>query len=282
MKIMIWFLNGRYLPQGKIKIPVNDLAVLRGYGAFDFLVTYNKKPFLLSDHLDRLLNSAKLIDLPIPYSKKQLELFVLETVKKNRGSSLTIRVVVTGGVSTSNIFPEGQSNVAILVAKRTSYLKSCYQKGIKLKTYEYLRFAPRAKHTDYLPAVVVKNKAYQKGFLEVLYIHKRQILECTTSNFYIVKKDNLITPKENILHGITRKVVLRLAKKMMKVAEKPIYLSDLKSADEALISASDKEIMPVVQIDKLKVNQGRPGKYTKQLIRAFRDYTRNYAKSFKI
>lgn len=278
---MIWFLNGRYLPQQKAKIPVNDLAILRGYGIFDFLVTYDNKPFLLDDHIDRLFNSARQINLQIPYSKKQLRSFVLKTIKKNRSSSLTVRIIVTGGVSSSNIFPEGKSSVAILIEKRTPYPKSCYQKGIKLKTYQYLRFAPQAKHINYLPAVVVKNKANQKSFLEVLYVYQKQILECTTSNFYIVKKETLITPKENILHGITKKIVLQLAKKILKVAEKPIYVNDLKNADEALISASDKEIMPVVQIDNSKINQGKPGKYTKKLIKVFHNYTENYAKNFK-
>lgn len=277
---MIWFLNGRYFPHQKAKIPVNDLAVLRGYGVFDFLVTYNKRPFLLDDHLDRLFNSARQINLKIPYSKKQLKSFVLETISKNRGPSFTVKIFVTGGISSSNIFPEGKSNVAILVEKRTPYPKSCYQKGIKLKSFQYLRFAPGVKHINYLPAVVIGKKAHQKGFLEVLYIWQKQILECTRSNFYIIKNKTLITPKENILHGITKKVVLKLAKKILKVAEKPIHIKSLKNADEALISASDKEIMPVVQIDNLKINQGKPGKYTKELIKVFHNYTHQFA--FKV
>lgn len=277
---MIWFLNGLYLPHQKAKIPVNDLAILRGYGVFDFLITYNKKPFLLEEHLDRLLSSAKQIDLKVPYSKNQLKSFVLQTIEKNHGSSLTIRIIVTGGISSSNMFPEDKASVAILIGKRTPYPQSCYQKGIKLKAFDYLRFTPQAKHINYLPAVVKKNKASQKGFLEVLYLHQQKILECTTSNFYIIKNKTLITPKQNILHGITKKVVLELAKKIMKVEEKPIYVNDLKKADEALISASDKEIMPVVQINNLKIDQGEPGKYTKQLIKAFHHYTKNFAVNF--
>jgi len=277
---MIWFLNGRYLHHQKAKIPINDLAILRGYGVFDFLVTYNKKPFLLDDHLDRLFNSAKKIGLKIPYSKKQLRGFCLETISKNRGSSFTIRIIVTGGISSNNIFPENKASVAILVEKRKPYPKACYQNGIKLKTYQYLRFSPQAKHINYLPAVVIKNKASKKGFLEVLYIWKKQILECTTSNFYLVKDKTLITPEENILHGITKKIILQLAQKIMRVAEKPIYLKDLKTADEALISASDKEIMPVIQIDNLKIGQAKPGKYTKKLIQAFQNYSKDSFQTF--
>ncbi len=274
---MIWFLNGRYLPAQKAKIPINDLAVLRGFGVFDFLVTYNYQPFLLTEHLRRLYRSARLLQLKIPYSQNQLKNFIAQAIKKNHWPSLTLRIVVTGGISQSNIFPEGKTSVAVLAEKRIPYPKTCYKKGVKIKTYEYQRFLPEAKHLDYLAAVVTKSKAVKKGFLEVLYTWQGKILECTTSNFYLVKNKVLVTPQTDILQGITKKVILSLAKKMMKVEERPVLVNELKTADEALISASDKEIMPVVQINNLKVNGGKPGPYTRKLMAAFHVYTQNFS-----
>lgn len=274
---MIWFLNGRFLPAKQAKLPVNDLAVLRGYGAFDFLVTYGKKPFLLDEHLDRLTNSAKLIGLPLPYTKEQIKKFTLKTIKRNRGKEFTIRLVATGGVSSSNIFPEGKSSLAILVGKRVPYPKACYQKGINLKTHHYQRFIPEAKHINYLTAVVAKYPASQKGFLEVLYVYQDQVLECTTSNFFLIKDGVLFTTEKQILQGITKKVVLKLAVDFLKIGREEIRLPDLKMADEAFISASDKEIMPVVRIDRLKIGSGRPGPLTKKLMKAFREYTKSFS-----
>jgi len=136
---MIWFFNGKYVSSSLAKIPVCDIAVLRGFGVFDFLVTYNRKPFKLAEHIDRLFASVGLIDLKIPYSKTEMKNFVLESIKRNKGSDFTVRIVVTGGVSSSNLFPEGKSNVAVLVERRVPYPSSCYNSGIKLKTFEYLR-----------------------------------------------------------------------------------------------------------------------------------------------
>lgn len=276
---MIWFLNGRYLPSNQAKISVNDLAVLRGYGVFDFLVTYRKKPFLLEEHLDRLFASARQIDLPVPYTKSQIKKYVLQTIAKNKGKDFAIRLVVTGGTSSSNIFPEGKGSLAILVEKRVPYPPYCYRRGIRLKTYEYQRFIPGAKHINYLTAVVVKKKANRQGFLEVLFTHQGKILECTTSNFYLIKDKVLFTPKADILHGITKNVVLKLAREKIKVKQRRVLTKELKTADEAFISASDKEIMPVVQVDGLKIGNGRPGPLTRQIMQAFNKYTANFAKN---
>lgn len=271
---MIWFLNGRYLPESEAKIPINDLSVLRGYGVFDFLVTYHKKPFMLREHLDRLYHSARMIGLAIPYPKTRLEHIVLTTINKNQGDNLTIRIVVTGGVSSSNILPEGNSSVAVLIRPRQPYPARYYQKGVKLITYEHQRATPEAKHLDYLTAVMAKSAAEKKGFFDALYTYKNQVLECTTANFYIIHEGMLITPRTDILHGVTKKVVLKIAQTWLPVAEKNINLNELTTADEAFISASDKEIMPVVRIDQTKIGDGRPGKFTQKITAEYRRLTR--------
>lgn len=267
---MIWFLNGRWLNDQEAVVPINDLAVLRGIGVFDFLITYAGKPFRLEEHIDRLYNSARLLDLTIPSSKKQLAQEILTAVQKNKLPSVTVRILVTGGVSTDNFLPQEKSSLAILIQERVPYPQSCYQAGIKLKTCEFLRFMPGAKHIDYLAGAMAKKKAYPLGYLEILYTHQGQVLECSTSNFFIIKGQQLITPQDKILPGITRQIILELAQDHLQVVKRPLSMEEVKDADEAFLSASDKEIMPVVQIDDHQINDGTPGKQTLQLMSDFR------------
>ncbi len=274
---MIWFLNGKYIPSHLALIPIADISVLRGYGVFDFLVTYKQKPFMLTEHVDRLFASASKIGLKVPYTRKEISGFVLRLIAKNKDKAkdFTLRLVVTGGVSSSNLFPEGKANTAILIEKRMPYPASCYNFGIKLKSFEYLRPFASAKHIDYLTAAVEKRKANKAGFLEVLYTCDGRILECTTSNFYLVQNGVVITPKADILHGITKKVVLNLARKHFKVEEREVLMSELSSASEVFISASDKEIMPVIKIDGFKIGPGAPGPVCQKIMTEFKKITRS-------
>jgi branched-chain amino acid aminotransferase len=100
------------------------------------------------------------------------------------------------------------------------------------------------------------------------------VLEGTTTNFFVFRDSQLITPKEGILNGITRDVVLELAKNRFEIVEQPIYYSELSSCDEAFITATNKEIMPIVQVDELQVSQGKPGENTQLLMDLFHNYTR--------
>ncbi len=110
----------------------------------------------------------------------------------------------------------------------------------------------------------------------MLYTHKGNVLECATSNFFIFRKDCLVTPKENVLKGTTRNFVVNLAKNKFPVEERKISLKEALSAEEAFITATIKNIMPVAKIDSQKINTGRVGPKTKYLMEVFKRYTQNY------
>jgi branched-subunit amino acid aminotransferase/4-amino-4-deoxychorismate lyase len=113
--------------------------------------------------------------------------------------------------------------------------------------------------------------------LEIIYTNEGCATEASTSNFFVVKKGGLITTKEGILHGITRKVVIELAKKMkLPVTERKIKKQELYSADEIFLSATNKDIVPIVKVDGKKIGDGQPGKITKQVMQAFADFAKKY------
>jgi branched-chain amino acid aminotransferase len=153
-----------------------------------------------------------------------------------------------------------------------------YQKGGKLITKISERILPQAKTIIYTEAVKFMQEAKRKGAIEVLLLDKnKKILECTTSNFFTVIDGKLITPStEKILSGITRKIVINLAKKLkIPVIEKDIHFNEIKKFDEAFITATNKEILPIIQIDNFKINN-QPGPITKTLLTKFRELTENF------
>ncbi|MBI4137577.1 aminotransferase class IV family protein [Candidatus Roizmanbacteria bacterium] len=253
-------------------ISLFDLSVIRGFGIFDFLRTYHKKPFKLSEHVDRLFRSAKQLGITVPKTKSQIEKIVLAGIQKNNYKECIARIVVSGGVSPDGISKTDTSTFAVLFTEAKDYPLSYYTKGVKIISREFERSYPQAKSLNYLTAVNVLSEAKKEDAIEVLYLdHHRHILEGTTSNFFAVIGGKLITPKENILFGITRNVVVTLAQKLrIPLLETDLLYSQIPLFDEACITASNKEVMPVVKIDDQQVGNGKVGALTKKLITSYR------------
>lgn len=272
----ICYVNGQFLPLSEAGLPVQDLAILRGYGVFDFLRTYNGHPFRLAEHLQRLARSASLIELELPWSSAELESIVLQTLAKNMIPEANVRIVVTGGVSANSVTPDAGPGLLVLVTPARLYPAEYYTQGTKAITVPANRFIPDAKTINYMAALLAQKKARVADAVEALYVNEQgHILEGTTTNLFAFKGQQLITPMEGILPGVTRGVVLELAEDMFEVIERPLRLTELAEVDEAFISASNKEIMPLHTIDSTPIGSGRaPGPNTQRLMDRFRDFTR--------
>lgn len=275
MKKPIWFYNDKFVPADQLKIPVTDLAIQRGYGVFETLRTYNGQVFKLKEHVARLFNSARLIKLSLPWSKKFVENKVKETIEKNNFPESLIKIIVAGGQTRDFVLPKGKPNLCILVNKLRPRKRELYQKGVKVITFPYQRFLSQAKTLDYQMAVVARILAKKQDAEEALYIDQQScILEGTTSNFFVITGKKLITPKDGVLYGITRAEVIRLAKKLgLTVEERPLKLTEVRQVSEAFLTSSLPEILPVVLVDKLKIGNGKPGKITIKLLAEFRKRT---------
>lgn len=271
----ICYLNGKYVPFDQACLPLNDLGIVRGYGVFDFLRTYNAVPFKLTEHVQRLQNSAKLIGLSLPWSTAEIEEITQNTLTHNHLPEANIRIVVTGGASADFITPLGQPSLMVIVTPVSKYPQEYYEQGIKVITVPIERFIPKAKSLNYISAIGALQQAKQTNAVEALYMNSQgDVLEGTTTNFFVFRGSQLITPKEGILNGITRDVILKLAKDRFEIVEQSIGYSQLNHCDEAFITSSTKEIMPVVQIDELYISQGKPGENTQTLMHLFHKYTK--------
>lgn len=276
-----WYVDGKFLPENEVVVSAKDLVILRGFGVFDFLRTYHRKPFYLNEHVDRFFNSADVIGLSIPMTKKEVADIVLETMAKNPHlNEANIRFVFTGGESPDNTLPvDNAGKLMVMVSHKHNCPSEWYTDGVKVITVNRKREFPTAKSVDYIGAIQAQRQARKEGAIEALYVdEKNRVLEATTCNFFGVKNGKLITAGEGILPGITRMALLKILPGKIDIDVRDIDKSELAGFDEAFITASNKEIVPVVRIDNSVIGNGKVGEVTRQVRAWFDAYTDEYGR----
>ena len=270
----IIFLNGRYLAEKKAGISPLDLGLIRGYGIFDVMRVVNGKPFLMEAHWQRFKNSAKMFDLSLKVSDGEYEKIVKKLIKTNKArKNRIIRTVLTGGLSADGLTPQGRETFYVTVEKLKPLPPSAYEKGVKVITHDYEREYPQSKVTNYVTAIKNIKRKIKEGAHEVIYVSNGKAKEGALSNYFMVKKGKVLTPKEKILIGITRNLIIKLAKKAgYKIIERDISIDELHNADEIFLTNTTKGILPVVKIDDKKISLGKPGETTKTLMKELADY----------
>ncbi|MEI6242042.1 MAG: aminotransferase class IV [Chlamydiota bacterium] len=270
---MFSFVNDEYLKEASIS--VFDIGLSRGFGAFDFLRTYLGKPFQLKAHLRRLRHSAKKLGLCVHKTDEEIEKIVIKLMELNQLTEANVKFLVTGGKSSDHLMPGNQPSLIVMAYPLLRPPKEWYEQGVSVTTFMAERFLPDCKSLNYTLAIVALQQAKKVGAIEALYVNRQQhVLEGTTSNFFLFSQGVLVTPEEEILAGITRHVVLDLAKDLFPVERRKISLSELLTCEEAFITASNKEIVPVVKIDQNRVGSGLLGENTKIIMETFRSYTK--------
>lgn len=271
------YFNGRITELKNVKIDPYDLGFLRAYGVFDVMCTQNGKPFLLDEHWKRFQNSAKELKLIIPINKKEYTALVDKLVKLNNFKKSTIRTILAGGVSENGFTYCDQETFLILIEKFQPLPEEFFMEGATVITTEHERHLPGAKVCNYVEAIRNQQRKLQQKALEIIYTKNGKALEASTSNFFIVKKGKIMTTKDGILIGTTRNLVIKLARKSgYAVIEKNIPIKDLFAADEVFLTATNKDIVPVVKIDGKKIGDGRVGKCTRALMEIFVDFVKTY------
>lgn len=269
---MYCFLNGKVIPIEEAKIGINDIGLLRGYGIYDGLAAVDGKPFRFADHWQRFTDGAHALGLNIPITESGCEKKIIEIVEKSGlKERANIRMILTGGPTIKGIEYDFENPTFYMIAERWEALPAdYYTEGSKLITYRYKREMPEHKTINYITAVKLQNFRKEEKAIEILYTYDGEVLECATSNIFLVKDNILITGAEEVLAGITRKVVLELAEKAgYEIEQRRVYEDELKAADEIFITSSFKDIVPIVKIDDFVVAGGQVGSITKDLMGRF-------------
>ena len=256
-------INHQLYTEEDAKISVSDLSIQRGFGIFDFLKTINHQPIFLEDHFNRFYNSAKEMNLAVGVTRIELKSSIDELMERNNLPNSGLKFILTGGFSEDG-YTMSTPNL-ILTQVPFEIDKTAFNKGMKLITYPHQRQLPTIKTIDYLQAIRLQSYIRENLADDVLYHAGGSIRECPRANFFIVKGNKVITPRTDILKGITRSKILALNIEGLDLAEEDFNLTDIAMADEAFISSSTKNAFPVLAIDGKPIGSGRPGEITRKI-----------------
>jgi branched-chain amino acid aminotransferase len=279
------FIDGKYYNERDAKISVLDHGLLYGDGVFEGIRAYHGRVFKLKEHIDRLFCSAKAILLKIPMSHAQIMRAVVEACRKNKIRDGYVRLLVTRGVGTLGLNPKScrRPSVIIIAGSIQLYPPAFYQRGMDVVTVPTTRnlhsaLNPAIKSLNYLNNILAKIEANNAGVEEAVMLNAEGfVAECTGDNLFIVKNGELFTPplSAGALYGITRQTVIELAVEAgLKVTEPNLTRYDLFNADECFLTGTGAEIVPVVKIDGRVIGTGKPGTFTRKLVKDYRALTK--------
>jgi branched-chain amino acid aminotransferase len=280
------YLDGQYYSKEEAKISVFDHGLLYGDGVFEGIRAYHGRVFRLTEHIDRLYDSAKAIMLTIPMERAEIERVVVETCRLNDIKDGYVRLVVTRGVGDLGLNPNKcpKATVFCIATGISIYPQEVYQKGLKIITASTQRIGPASlspaiKSLNYLNQVLARIEGNLAGADELIVLnHEGHVAECTADNIFIIKKNRIMTPpvSAGALGGITRRAVMDLAEQSgTPVHETNLTRYDLWVADEIFLTGTAAEVVPVREVDGRIIGDGKPGPVTLRLTEAFHDLTRN-------
>lgn len=278
-KEMEVYIDGKYYPKSEAKISVFDHGLLYGDGVFEGIRVYEGCVFKLDEHLNRIYESAKSIELTIFLSKAEFKEAVLETLRRNELKDAYIRVVVSRGVGTLGLSPKLSPKATIIII--VDYLAPLYEgknaTAIIASTRRNAVTAinPMIKSLNYLNNILARIESDKAGVNEAIMLNQSgTICEGAGDNIFIVKAGILITPPPSaaILIGITRNTVINLAKEEgIDVVERELTVHELYNADEAFFTGTAAEIAPLVEVDGKVIGTGKPGPITAIIIEKFKN-----------
>jgi len=280
---MLVYLDGNYVPEEEAAVSVFDHGLLYGDGVFEGIRAYNGRIFRLTEHIDRLFDSAKAIDLTIPLSREEFAGVIRETLHKNGLTDAYIRPIVTRGAGTMGLDPRKcpKPTVICITIEWGAMYGDLYEKGLTAVTVSVRRNAaealpPNIKSLNYLNNILAKIEANYKGGDEaIIFDTNGYISEGSGDNIFVVKNGAITTPPTlNNLRGITRAAVIDLAGQQgIPIREQNLGYFDLYTADEVMVTGTAAEVAPITTIDGRSIGSGRPGPVTRQLMDGFRALT---------
>ncbi len=253
MKKEFAFVNGDIMPIEKAQIGITDLGLLRGYGIFDFFRAIDGKTIYLEKHLDRFERSMAYMHMESPFSRVELRENILKIAELNHASLLGIKLIATGGYSPDGYTPTTPN---ILIMGKPFTIPP-FEKGLKLMLFDHVRDMSEVKTLNYSFPISQLMKLNAGGFDDVLYHRNDSVSESSRSNVFIVKNGVLITPKSDILRGVTRQFLMELAANAMPVEERDVTVSEVLAADEIFLSGSSKRVAPVIQVNDKRFESGK-------------------------
>jgi branched-chain amino acid aminotransferase len=275
--------NGEITPAAEARVSVLDNGFTFGDGVYETLRTYGGRPFHLDRHLTRLRASAAMLGITIPAADETLAGDLDRLLERAANPESYIRIIVSRGVGEISYRFDRIKGPTVVMAARAyePFPDAQYRDGIPVIISSVRRNSPRAldpamKSCNLINNILAVREAQAKKAAEPLMLNERgDVAEGASANVFIVADGALVTPPLNdgILPGVTRAVVLELAAKLgMPAVQRSIRVAILLAADEAFITSTLKEVMPIATVDGRAIGGGKPGPVTKKLLEAYRHY----------
>ena len=263
-------------PIADAMVNIEDRGFQFGDGVYEVVVAFEGKPFLVEQHLSRLRQSAAAISISYDFAANPVTPIILDGIRLADFSSAMVYVQLTRGVAPRNhIIPPDIKPTLVMTVKHLPQIPDEKRlQGIKLVSMPETRWAKcYVKAITLLPNILAKNEAISRGFDDALFVAGDQVRECTSSNIFLIRDNQLMFPPrdESVLHGITQGFIAECAIGIdIPVREQPIKLDDIFGADEAFISSTLVEVLPVTSVDGRRIGDGRMGQVTDKLFKEFR------------
>jgi branched-chain amino acid aminotransferase group I len=276
----IIYLNGELIPRSQAKLSPFDHGFLYGYGIFETMRSYGGSLFRLDRHLARLHHGAEVLNIAHKLTAFDLEKACHDVLKANNLINARLRLTVTAGEGDMIPNPDTCRGITIFIAaqKLVPPPPESYQRGYAaiLSSHRRNSQSPlsRLKSTSYLENFLARQEARSAGVNEVVLLNEKGfVTEGSSTNIFLADGDMLITPsiESGALPGITRQAVLELAQSMgMMPIVRQVELGELLRANEAFLTSSTIEIMPLTRLDAKPIGSGKPGPMTKRLMSSYR------------
>ncbi|UIO44690.1 D-amino-acid transaminase [Brevibacillus brevis] len=261
------YVDGKWVEEGQVAVHPEDRGYNFGDGIYEVVRIYKGRMYQWDGHLTRLFRSAKEIKMDLPWSAEELtdlanQLITKNNITENDDASLYLQVS-RGSAPRVHDIPSGIQPVIMGFVRRKDRPVADMKKGLTAQLVEDIRWLRcDIKTLNLLGAVLVKQYAKDAGAQESILHRNGVITECSASNLFVVKNGELYTHQADnlILHGITRQVVIDLARNNgITVHEEAFDISFLKQADEVFLTSTTAEIMPLISVDGAAVGNGQPG-----------------------
>ncbi len=291
MESMKIYIDGQLFPKEEAKISVFDHGFLYGDGVFEGLRVYSRRVFRHDGHLERLFRSAKAIMLEPPLSRAEIKKAVEQTVGANEIENGYIRLIISRGAGDLGLDPRKCPNptVVIIADAIKLYPPEVYEAGMEVVTVATRRsrpdvLNPAIKSLNYLNNIMAKIECIRANVPECIMLNDQGLVsECSGDNLFIYIRDfngkgQLRTPpvSAGILEGITRDVVMQIAEEMgIGCVERDMALFDVYAAEEAFLTGTAAEVVPVTTVDNRTIGTGKPGEVTQHIMARYRELTRS-------
>lgn len=281
-------LNGDLIARSEAKVDIEDRGYQFGDGVYEVIRIYNGNMFTADEHLERLLESGKKIELNIPYSKDQLKQMLIEMIEKNNLELGIVYMQFSRGTSPRNHAYPGADVAPVLTAytRETNRPVESMRKGVKAILIEDIRWLRcDIKSLNLLGNIMAKQKAAQSGCFEAIQHRGNTVTEGSSSNIAIVKDGTLYThPATNlILNGITRRKINEICGvNGIPLKEMAFTKEELLAADEVFMSSTSAEITPIIEIEGKMIGNGSPGHITTKLQDLFEEAIENQCGSLAV